>query len=297
MKVGLALGGGGVRGIAHIGVLEVLEQERIPIDLIVGTSFGSIIGAMYASRPSILDLKQRLIPFLEGPAFQKTRMDFLRRSFAEGKKARLLQQLKSYARRGILMGISFAKGYFIAEEEFRRLLCELIEDLEIEQTRIPFRCVAADLVKGKPVVLTKGSLRQAIQASCSIPGIFQPIRQHQAILVDGGWVSPVPVAQTREAGVDVVVAVDTSKEIKAPEEFTSGLQLVVRSHDMTKRVLHQLLIRDADVVIRPKIGQIHWTQFDKAPECIRRGHEAALAALPRLRRTLEKHKRARAQVV
>ena len=288
LRIGLALGGGGVRGLSHVGVLEVLERERIPIHLIVGTSFGSIVGAMYATRPSIPELKKRLARFLGGPLFEKTRLEILRRSLTEGKRVRLLQQLKGYARRGVLFGISFSRGYFISEEEFSRTLQDLLEDIEIGQTQIPFHPVATDLLQGEPVVFTRGSLRKAVQASCSFPGVFQPIQESGRLLVDGGWSGPVPVVQAREEEIDMVIAVDTSEEREFSDEINSGLQLLVRSHDVTKRVLNRLLIHEADIVIRPRVGHIHWTSFAEAGDCIDQGRSAAEEAMPYIRAEWER---------
>jgi NTE family protein len=282
-EIVLALGGGGVRGVSHVGVLEVLEKEGIPIGRIVGTSFGAVVGGLYAADPSIARLSQRLTEFLGGPAFEKTRLDFLRRSLGEGRRFQLVRQLKNFARRGVLFGLSLTRGYFISKEEFQGTLGDLLPDIDVGQTKIPFRCVATDLISGEPSVLESGGLLEAVQASCSVPGVFQPISRDGTMLVDGGWIGPVPVQQARENPDDLVIAVDSSEDLSFPHEYGSGFQLVVRSHDISKRVLNRLLLREADVVIRPLIGEIHWTHFAKAPDCIIRGREAALRALPAIR--------------
>jgi NTE family protein len=285
-KIVLALGGGGVRGVSHVGVLEVLEKEGIPVARIVGTSFGAVVGGMYASDPSVSRLRNVLLQFLDGPDFEKTRLDFLRRSLGEGRRYHLVRQIKDFARRGVLFGLSVTRGYFISREEFGRTLSALLPDIDIGETKIPFRCVATDLISGEPAVLDRGGLREAVQASCSVPGVFQPIERGGALLVDGGWVGPVPVGPARVDPAELVIGVDSSEDLSFPREYGSGLQLVVRSHDISKRCLNRVLLRRADLVIRPEIGDIHWTHFAKAPDCIERGREAGVRALPEILKAL-----------
>lgn len=287
-KVGLALGGGGARGFAHLGVLEVLQREKVPVDLIAGTSFGSIVGAMYATEPNLPKIHLKLLEFIAGPKFQKIRRDVLRKSLAEARPLRLVQQMKRQARKGVLLGLSVKKGYFISEKEFGVMLGFLLEDIPLEETCIPFRSIAVDLITGELVVNHKGKLLSAVQASCSFPGVFQPVQSSQGLLADGAWVAPVPVIQAREEGINVVIAVDTSEGLLADIEINNGFQLISRSNDITKRILNRRILRDADVVIRPEVSDIHWTHFLKAKDCIRLGREATFKVLPEIFKLIKK---------
>lgn len=274
VRIGISLGGGGARGIAHLGVLSVLEQSGIPIDVIAGTSFGAIIGAMYAIQPDVQGIQKRISQFLQSPAFKMTRFEFMKQDYQEGRKAGLFSKLKSSIQRGIFYGISFRRMAYISEEEFMELIGLLIDDIEIEKTQIPFLMNAADLITGKEYVLEKGPLRRAICASCALPGIFPPIPYGEHLLIDGGWVNPIPVDLARRWGADLVIAVNTSESITQAKALNNGLDLLLRADMLVRAKLTEAIIGKADVVIRPDIGAVHWADFSRPVDYIQKGMEA-----------------------
>ncbi len=287
LKVGLALGGGGARGIAHIGVLKVLESEGIHLQMIAGTSFGSIVGAMYAQNPAILPLQKRVLAFLKSEAFRRTKIFFIKRHYEEKKSKSFMTNLKTYLQKGIFFGISLQRPSFISEDVFLSQMAQLLEDEPIEKTAIPFVAVATDLSNATEVVLSEGSIRRAVAASCAIPGVLPPIHVNGAQLIDGGWVNQVPVEPLQSSGVDVVIAVNISEEVEAGDKvFDSGLDVVLRANEITRSVLSNKQLRDVDFSIRPEIGDIHWSDFWRYDEAIAKGEEAARAAIKPLKQLL-----------
>ena len=286
LKVGLALGGGGARGIAHIGVLKVLESEGINIHMISGTSFGSIVGAMYAQNPAILPLQEKVLAFLKSEAFRRTKIFFIKRHYEEKKNKNFMANLKTYLQKGIFWGISLQRTSFISEEVFLSQMGQLLEDKKVEDSVIPFVAVATDLTNGVEVVLSKGPMRKVVAASCAIPGVLPPIHMNGIQLIDGGWVNQVPVSPLREWGVDVVIAVNISEVTGPAEGFDSGLDVVLRADEITRMILSKTQLKTVDFLIRPDIGNIHWSDFWRYKEAIQKGEEAALAAIKPLKQLL-----------
>ncbi|MFQ5579034.1 MAG: patatin-like phospholipase family protein [Nitrospiria bacterium] len=288
VKVGLALGGGGAKGIAHLGVLKVLEEEDIPFHLIAGTSFGSIVGAMYAQTPNVDSVRERVIKFLGGSRFRRTKIFFIKKHYEQNKTTDFLSSIRSYLQKGIFWGISLQRTSFIPEEDFLEHLSYLLDDKEMDETVVPFAALAADLIGGDEVVLTKGPLRKSVAASCAIPGVFPPIKIGDALLIDGGWVNQVPVEPLRKLGANFTIAVDISEEKDASDGLNSGLDIVLRSGEITRRTLSHLQLSSADLVISPKMDDIHWSDFWRYKEAMKRGEEAARLKVDELKQLILK---------
>ena len=274
-KICLALGGGAARGLAHLGVLKVLEDARVPFHMITGTSLGAMIGGLYATNPDAEYWMGRVDQFLRSFRSRKTRLEFIRRlEQPASDRHGFFSDMANLVRKGFFWGVTATKPAFISEKEYEDLIYPLIPDISIEQTKIPFGCVATDIHFGKRVLYTKGSLRKAISASCSLPGIFPPVRDGELQLVDGGWVERVPVLAGRDMGADIVIAVDVSSEIVEFED-KSGLDIVLRADAVTRVYLNELLIRDADVAIHPDVGRTHWADFSDPKKLFKQGEVAA----------------------
>lgn len=287
-KICLALGGGAARGLAHLGVLKVFEDAKLPIDLIAGTSLGALIGGLYASRPDAGYWIERVDQYLRSFRSRKTRLEFIRRlESPQNNKHGFFADMANLIRKGYFWGVTATKPAFISEAEYEEFLNPLIPDIVIEETKIPFGCVATDISNGKRVVYTSGSLRKAIRASCALPGIFPPVRDNDMMLVDGGWVERVPVICARDLGADVVIAVDVSSEITKFDD-TSGLDIVLRADAVTRVFLNGLLLDEADVVIHPPVGKIHWADFSNPRELVRQGELATLERLVVIRSAIHR---------
>lgn len=253
--VGLALGGGFARGFAHLGVLQVLEQNQIPISHIAGTSVGSILGAAYSSGAPL----SRIIATCRTLRF---------RDIARWRVSRL--GLASNQRLGILIERVF-------------------ESRQFEDLRIPLAVVATDLTSGEPVVFTQGNLVDAIRASCAFPGLFEPMEIGTRCLADGGLVAPVPTRAARELGATSVIGISVGMQDGHRGAPTNIFQVVSRAVSAAQK--HQLEVweRHADLVLRPEVQSLAWDDFDRAEEAIEAGAAAARRALPRIQKLLGQH--------
>lgn len=287
-KLCLALGGGAARGLAHLGVLKVFEDARVPIHMIAGTSLGALMGGLYASQPDATYWMGRVEQFLRSYASRKTRLEFIRKLEQPNNHSHgFFSDMAFLIRKGYFWGVTATKSAFIETKEYQGLIYPLIPDIRIEETRIPFSCAATDIRNGKRVMYTSGSLRTAISASCALPGIFPPVEDEGRLLVDGGWVERVPVLSAREMGADIVVAVDVSSDV-APFEDSSGLDIVLRADAVTRIFLNEIIERDADVVIHPEVGKTHWADFSNPRELFKMGETAALEKLISIRTLLHR---------
>ena len=250
--VGLALGGGFARGFAHLGVLQVLEQNHIPISHIAGTSVGSILGAAYASGAPL---------------------------------ARIIETCRTLRFRDIARWRVSRLG-LASNQRLGNLIERVFESRRFEDLRIPLAVVATDLNSGEPVVFTQGNLVDAIRASCAFPGLFEPVEIGTRCLADGGLVAPVPTRAARDLGAATVIGVSVGMQDGHRGAPTNIFQVVSRAVSAAQK--HQLEIweRHADLVLRPDVQSLAWDDFDRADEAIAAGAAAALRALPRIEKLL-----------
>jgi NTE family protein len=253
-KVALVLGGGAARGFAHVGVIRVLEQEKIPIHMIVGTSVGSLIGAIYASDPNSLNL--------EWLAFTIEKEDIFDYSVVHSKM-------------GPVLG-----------ERLEKFIQTKVKAKTLEQMKIPCYTVATDLNSGGTWVFERGSVAKAVRASCSIPGIFQPLELGGRMYVDGGVTNDLPVDVARARGADVVIAVSIQKNIQNPQ-IHSLVDVILQSISIMGRELVSYKCRDYDVLIEPNVGDVGMTDFSQKKRLVDAGIQAAKQALPRIRKSIE----------
>lgn len=247
-RIGLALGGGAARGFAHIGVIQVLEEAAIRPDLVVGTSAGSLVAALYAAGRGGADL-----------AVLADAMD--ESAFADW----------SFPGRGLLRGEALAR--FVREHTGGRT---------IEQMRLPLGIVATDLDSGAPILFQRGDAGIAVRASSAVPAVFQPVKIGTREYVDGGLVSPVPVRFARQMGAELVIAVDISM---APEGNATGdaVSMLLQTFTIMSRSINGFELREADVVLRPRLAGVSGADFGARRRSIQAGREAAAAALATLR--------------
>jgi NTE family protein len=267
-KVGLALGGGAARGMAHIGVLEVLKKEDIPIDLIAGTSAGAIIGAAYAWNRDV----------------ERMTHDALDANWK--KMAPLIDP--SLPRTGLIKG-----------KKIRDLIATYVGgDVDFSDLKIPFACVATDIDTGEEVVIDKGHVPEALRASISVPGIFTVVKHGERYVVDGGLTTPVPVEVVRRMGADFIIAVNVNPDVtgrmgKAYRQRIEAhkepniIQVMMQSLYITTYTVGRHAIEKADIIIEPDVAHIGSSDFSKASELIQHGREAALKALPEIKRRLK----------
>jgi len=286
-KLALALGGGGARGLAHIGVLKVLERENIKFDLIVGTSMGAIIGAMYTQLPDAEAIETKALSFLdeflEGKQWIKTLDPGL-----SADKPSLLTELSQYVQRRYLTLKALTRIALEPKESLYEPLKSVILDNNIEDNEIPFTAVSIDIVNGKPIVLSRGSIIDAVYASAAIEGVFPPLEYDGGLLSDGGPVNITPVEVALNLGARKVIAVDVFQKIRRVDKFVNGLEIIMRGDNIGLNRLRQIELAMADIVIYPEVSAIHWASFGRASECIELGRKAAEIKMPEIRKLLSR---------
>jgi len=283
-RVGLALGGGGARGLAHIGVLRALEKEEIPINLIAGTSIGALVGGAYASGINPDELQKKVEQYLNSTEFRSSAIKAFEAAHAKGEVS-LPQRIQTYVRNHFYLIQAMFKPGILSNEDFQTTIDYFIPDIQVEETRIPFRAVATDLVSGEQITFSKGSLRQAVMASCAVPGAIAPLKEGERLLSDGGIICLVPSSVARQEGADIVIAVAVDRGIRS-EELRTVVDVYLRVSEIMGEKLKQCELADADVVILPEVGDLHWSSFSQAMNLIDEGEKAAREKLDDIRRLL-----------
>ncbi|ABF41468.1 Patatin [Candidatus Koribacter versatilis Ellin345] len=245
-KIGIALGGGFARGLAHIGVLRVLQEEGIPIDFVAGTSVGSIVGA----------------------------------SFCSGISAREMQEIAAIVRFKDFARWSLNKLGFCTSDRMDRFLCKIVKCKTFEELNIPLAVVATDLTTGEGVVFRSGPIVEAVRASCAYPGMFQPVRVNGRLLVDGMLAHAVPTTPLRDMGADRVLAVYLSAHwvnLKGPRHV---FDVIGQCFSIAQAKMSGIWKRDADLVIEPNVDGFAYDGFDRATDLIRAGENSIREVVP-----------------
>jgi NTE family protein len=286
-KVGLALGGGAARGLAHIGVLQALEEAEVPVQMLTGTSMGAIIGAMYAADPRIDLLQERMLEYLSSDIFRKARLDFVveRKNNVDGEG--LFFRFSQLARKKIFFTLAMTMISFVSQETRNKSLEFLLPDIEIEATKLPFAAIALDLDSGKEVVIKSGSLRKAVAATSALPGILPPVEYNGRQLVDGGWINAVPIDPARNLGADIVIAVDVGSNLVEQGDSSSGLDIVFRADAAARNALSNLQLQQADLIVCPSVGITHWADFSHADQIIANGRDTTLRRMADIKALLK----------
>ena len=257
-KIGLALGGGGAKGLAHIGIIKALEAAEIKIDYIAGTSMGALVGGWYAATGDIRALEDFIIHIKRSDVFP----------------------IKEIIKRkdGALF-----KGESIADK-----LRKELKSIKIEELKIPFAVLATDAKNGDEVRLKNGDLVDAIRASIALPIVFAPVEINGQLLIDGGLVNPVPADVVKNMGADYVIAVDvSSKWFLLPEELATThdiYQVISNALSIIEYQIAKNVLKNADLVLRPPVMSHNWIEFNKAQEIIKKGEEELKLNLREIRR-------------
>lgn len=256
-RIGLALGGGFARGLAHIGVIKVLEENGIPVHCLAGTSVGSIIAGAYASGASVEEMA------------------------AVARKVRW----KDFA------SWTLSRMGFASNKRMEAFLKRTFRSLRFEDMKLPLAVVTTDLRTGQPMVFTSGELVPAVRASCAYPGLFLPVAYQGAWLADGGLVAAVPTRAARELGADIVIGVSL-ESINPKIEPQNVMEVLSRSLSIAQRTAEPVWRAHADAVVAPVVNCFGWDEFERADELMAAGEKAMREALPGVLRLLEPKRRA-----
>ncbi|MCJ7764106.1 MAG: patatin-like phospholipase family protein [Dehalococcoidales bacterium] len=270
-KVGLALGGGAARGMAHNGVLQILEKSNIPIDMSAGTSAGAAVGAIYAQGKNTDELKK-------------------------------LAQSWDWKQRAQVIDLALPRSGFIAGHRIKKLLKSIIGDVNFDELKMPFACVATDVITGEEVVINQGSVLEAVRASISVPIIFSVVKYGGRYLVDGGLVNPVPVSVLKDMGADFIIAVnvaprlnrmpgavylkESDSEGKSATKEPNIFSVIMKIFSINNSQVVEASLNGADVIIEPRMAGIGMADFSHAEECILEGGFSAIDAVLEIKRRL-----------
>lgn len=254
-RIAIVLGAGASKGFAHIGVLKVLESNKVPLHMIIGTSAGSFVGSLYAY----------------------------------GYNAFELQRLSFALEKDDIVDLTIPDNGFIKGERLEGYINQILGNTPMEKLRIPFYAVATDIQSGREVVFGSGNTGTAVRASCSIPGIFRPVNISGRMYVDGGVVSPVAVEAARRLGADIVIAVDISGDVEASSP-TGTIETILQAINIMYSKLAAIQLSKADVVIKPKVGYIGSADFSKRHEATLEGEKAAIEVLPKIQEIVNRLK-------
>lgn len=256
VKIGLVLGGGAARGFAHIGVIKALESQGIVPDIVVGTSAGSLVGALYAAGNNgfalhklALDMEEAAISDWSVPLFAKVT--------------------------GVIKG-----------EAIQQYVNKTINNVPLEKLKIPFGAVATDLNSGLPILFQRGNTGLAVRASSAVPSVFQPVKIGEHTYVDGGLVSPVPVRFAREMGADFIIAVNISSQPEV-QPSSSAMDVLLQTFAIMGQSINRFELKDADIVIRPNLGSMKGNDFNGRNVAILAGEQATIAAMSNIRLKLK----------
>lgn len=246
-RVALVLGAGASRGFAHIGVLKILEANKIPIHMVIGTSAGSFVGSLYAYGLT---------------SFQ-------------------LQKIANTLDRNEIIDLTVPDNGFVKGERLEEYVNTMVKNTPLEKMRIPFYAVAANIQTGQETIFSRGNTGTAVRASCSIPGIFRPVKIDGKMYVDGGVASPIAVDAARRLGADIVIAVDISADMdtRQPE---GTIETILQAIGIMHSKISAIQLARADVIIRPKVGRIGPADFEKRLDAIIEGEKAAIEMLPQI---------------
>ncbi|MGD9897639.1 MAG: patatin-like phospholipase family protein [Calditrichaceae bacterium] len=281
IKIGLVLGGGGARGLAHIGILKVLQDHGIPVDVIVGTSMGAIVGASFAQTPDANHLKKQFTEFIKSDKFRSLDDNFFRQQPGYEPED-ILHQLSREIKRRLIINLAAHRVSLMKAERLEIALDALVKDELIENTKIPFACAALDLRSAKDIVFKSGKIRKAIQASSAIPGFLPPVEYNGYLLVDGSVSANFPINAARELGADIIIALDVSLSTYAENGFDNVIDIIIRSNMAATRKINELTLGEADLVISPRIGNITWSAFEQIDHLIAQGIVETEKRLPEI---------------
>jgi NTE family protein len=262
LRIGLALGGGAAKGFAHIGVIKMLEANGIHPDVVAGTSAGSVVGALYASGMDPFQLQET--------------------AFAMDESS--------------IRDVRLFSGGVVQGQKLQDYVNQMVKNRPLDKLSIPFAAVATQLETGQRTVFVRGNTGQAVRASSSVPGVFEPVEINGKHYVDGGVVSPVPVDAARQLGADVVIAVDISTKASGANPV-GMINIVGQSISIMGQKLGEQELARADIVIRPNVNQIGSADFEQKNQAILEGERAALAAMPAIKAKIAAIQTARQQAL
>ncbi len=287
LKLAVALGGGGVRGLANIGVLKAFDEVGIKPDIVTGTSMGAIVGSVYADSVDAFATERIIKGYMESEDFID-QASKLRQSMNDEDR-RFIDKAFEKARQSYFYYRFLVRRSLVSPEAFFMGMDNIIPAKKFDELPLPFACMGLNISRGREEILHQGDLRPAVKASSSVPGVLPPVEINGEMYVDGGWVETVPVSAARFLGADFVMAVDVSRRITPVDyenDLHNSMDILTRSDEIARAMLNSLRTERADFVVRPNVANVEWSNFDNLDDHIQAGYEAGLNVAEALQRRL-----------
>lgn len=277
-RVALALGAGGARGLAHIGILEQLEKAGVKIDYIAGSSIGSIVGALYCLYGNIEQVKKKIKEVIGDKELTRGWEQFVpvRPDEKDSQAGRIFDELKSFVSRQFLKLAIVSKASLASKEDLMRPLEKLFGDYTADDLKIPFSACTVDLVSGKELYLHSGKLSEMLYCSSAIPGVFPPQKMDDMLLADGSISDLVPVEGIPDGYRYVIIAVDFGTGTDLRTKLERGIDMLMRSDELARIKLNNLILNKADLVIAPDVSEFHWAEFSRYDEIVQLGRDVSV---------------------
>ena len=291
-KIGIALGGGGVRGLANIGVLKAMEESGIKPDVISGTSMGAIVGALYADTLSASGTESTIRGVLSSEEFIRQVQKLGSLSGGTDMDRGFFEKMFDTAKKGYAFYRFMTKDSVVSQAAYEQIE-KLVPEKNFSDLKLRFACIALDLVSGNTVIFRSGSLRTAIRASSAVPGVLPPVGLDGRMYVDGGWAESVPISAVKQLGAHFIIASDVTRDITAIEAKTdlkNSMDIMLRANDIVRSSMNMLRTKEADFVIHPEVGDAPWSAFENLDAYITSGYKAAKMAMPSLKKAILKFK-------
>ena len=287
LKIGLALGGGGARGAAHVGVLKVLQSNGIIPDVIGGTSAGAIIGSMYAATKDPDWIEKRFKEFLSSDEYEELGIDRLQ---SDQNPESVIGQAAKFVQDKLVFAIALTRSSIIKKERLARVIDYLLPVKTFEELKIPFNVFATDLHTGDTICYNSGDLVDAVTQSSSIPGFVEPTKQIDKLIVDAGVSAPLPVRELKDKA-NFIIGIDISRGApKIPMKKINMIEIITRADRITSQYYTDMLSREADFLIRPDVLNLHWSAFNKYDLLVENGMIAAQDRIIELKKIIKYRK-------
>ena len=294
INIGLALGGGGARGLVHIGVLKSLKKQGIPVHMVAGASIGATIGAMYAATLDPDWVEKRFRQFVQSDLYKKIGLDRL--VPPDQPNSSIFQTAATYVKNQIIVNLANDRLGILKQDRLLQVLEYLIPVKTFEELKIPFSCLTLDLNSGEDIIFKTGDLVEAILASSAIPGFIPPVEKNGLLLTDGSVSCPVPVITVRKMGADFSISVNVGMNNFETLQNPNLLQVLGRAEQITSTRLGELKANTADITIRPNTMDVYWAEFNKIDQLIQNGENETDQLLWDIKTNLKKKKGIRRKV-
>ena len=287
IKLALLLGGGGARGLAHIGVLRALENAGVPIAAIAGTSIGAIIAVEYARTQDSSTCQKLFERFARSAAFKELGLDKVGKDMQKAQG--FWNTILSGIRENVLIATALRRQSVVPREKIDAVVDEFVTDGQLSQLPTPVRISASDLKPCRSVCFRSGSIVGAVRASTSLAGYFPPIQLDGHLLVDGEATSIIPIDCLAGLGITHTLAIDVSGTVWPDWQITTALQALLRQQELERAYFRNYIHRLCDLVVHPELAGGLWTDFDRVEEFVVAGYNAMMAALPKLKNFRPRH--------